>query len=146
MLTHTPYRRYYKQQGYKTIVMGASFRTISEIEELAGIDFLTISTGLLEDLKNSDKPVPQKLDVETAKKEQALPKVSYINDEPAFRWELLDESMAFDKLHEGIKKVGRCGVLPSPEAKWADFCARQCSPVRRRRCHCSWLYFSSVLL
>lgn len=85
--------------------MGASFRTISEIEELAGIDFLTISTGLLEELKNSDKPVQKKLDVETAKKEQALPKVSYINDEPAFRWELLDETMAFDKLHEGIKKV-----------------------------------------
>lgn len=97
--------RYYKQQGYKTIVMGASFRTISEIEELAGIDFLTISTGLLEDLKNGSQNVPKKLDVDAAKQEEAIPKVSFINDEPSFRWELLEEQMAFDKLHEGIKKV-----------------------------------------
>jgi transaldolase len=53
---------YYKQHGYKTIVMGASFRNVGEIKALAGIDFLTISPSLLEELKNSTEPVPKKLD------------------------------------------------------------------------------------
>jgi transaldolase len=53
---------YYKQHGYKTIVMGASFRNVGEIRALAGIDFLTISPKLLEELKNSTEPVPKKLD------------------------------------------------------------------------------------
>jgi len=95
---------YYKQHGYKTIVMGASFRNISEIEELCGIDFLTISPPLLEELKNSDKELTEKLSVEFAGKAQPMEKVSYVDDEPKFRWDLLEEQMAFDKLHEGIKK------------------------------------------
>ena len=53
---------YYKQHGYNTIVMGASFRNIGEIKALAGVDFLTISPSLLEQLKNSTDPVPKKLD------------------------------------------------------------------------------------
>lgn len=70
---------YYKQHGYKTIVMGASFRNVrpdfhmpeivldeacqtGEIKALAGVDFLTISPGLLEELKNDTSPVPKKLD------------------------------------------------------------------------------------
>lgn len=107
------HRRYYKQQGYNTIVMGASFRTLGEIQELAGIDFLTISTGLLDQLKNGSDKYEKKLDVATAKKEQALPKVSFINDEPSFRWSLLEDSMAFDKLHEGIKKFADDAVTVS---------------------------------
>ncbi|KAI6169946.1 transaldolase [Pisolithus thermaeus] len=55
---------YYKQHGYKTIVMGASFRSIGEIKALAGIDFLTISPALLEELRRSTDPVPKKLDAE----------------------------------------------------------------------------------
>jgi len=95
---------YYKQHGYKTIVMGASFRNVGEIKALAGVDFLTIAPALLEELKNSKEPVPKKLDAEKAKKEHAAAKVSYIDNEPEFRWELLQDQMAFDKLHEGIKK------------------------------------------
>ena len=53
---------YYKQHGYDTIVMGASFRNTGEIKALAGVDFLTISPSLLEELKNSNDPVPKKLD------------------------------------------------------------------------------------
>ena len=53
---------YYKQHGYNTIVMGASFRNVGEIKALAGVDFLTISPSLLEQLKNSTDPVPKKLD------------------------------------------------------------------------------------
>ena len=53
---------YYKKHGYKTIVMGASFRNTGEITELAGCDYLTISPNLLEDLFNSTAAVPKKLD------------------------------------------------------------------------------------
>jgi len=96
--------QYYKQHGYKTIVMGASFRNTSEIIELAGCDFLTISPGLLEELKNKDIKIDRKLSPENAKTEAAIPKVSYLNNEGDFKWALLQEQMAFDKLHEGIRK------------------------------------------
>lgn len=72
--------------------------------ELAGCDFLTISPALLDKLQKSDAKVEQHLSVEKAKKESALEKVSYIDNEPEFRWALLQDQMAFDKLHEGIYK------------------------------------------
>ncbi|KAG6880225.1 sedoheptulose-7-phosphate:D-glyceraldehyde-3- phosphate transaldolase [Termitomyces sp. T32_za158] len=100
---------YYKQHGYKTIVMGASFRNTGEIKSLAGVDFLTISPALLEELKNSTASVPKKLDAVQAAKADPIPKVSYINDEAEFRWALLQDQMAFDKLHEGIKKFAEDG-------------------------------------
>jgi len=100
---------YYKQHGYKTIVMGASFRNTGEIKSLAGVDFLTIAPALLEQLKNSTAPVPRKLDAQTAATANPMPKVSFIDNEPEFRWALLQESMAFDKLHEGIKKFAEDG-------------------------------------
>jgi transaldolase len=71
---------YYKKYGYKTIVMGASFRNVGEITELAGCDYLTISPNLLEDLYNSTDKVPQKLKSEEAATLD-IPKRSYINDE-----------------------------------------------------------------
>ncbi|XP_006456237.1 hypothetical protein AGABI2DRAFT_195442 [Agaricus bisporus var. bisporus H97] len=98
---------YYKQHGYKTIVMGASFRNVGEIKALAGVDFLTISPALLEELKNSTAPVPKKLD--STAKQVSIPKVSFVNNEAEFRWALLQEQMAFDKLHEGIKKFAEDG-------------------------------------
>jgi len=94
---------YYKKFGYKTIVMGASFRNVGEIKSLAGCDFLTIAPKLLEELKNSTDEVPKKLFAEHAANEN-LEKVSYLHNEPEFRWELLADKMAFDKLHEGIAK------------------------------------------
>jgi len=100
---------YYKQHKYNTIVMGASFRNVGEIKALAGVDFLTISPALLEELKNSTDPVPKKLDAATAAQAEPLPKVTYINNEPEFRWALLQDQMAFDKLHEGIKKFAEDG-------------------------------------
>jgi len=89
--------------------MGASFRNIDEIKELAGVDFLTIAPALLEQLKNSTAPVPKKLDSHTAAQAKDIPKVTYINDEAKFRWDLLEEEMAFDKLHEGIRKFAQDG-------------------------------------
>ncbi|KAH9965326.1 transaldolase [Russula dissimulans] len=101
---------YYKQHGYKTIVMGASFRNVGEIKALAGVDFLTISPTLLEELKKSDAPVPRKLSTEAAGQAEPIPKVSFVDNEPEFRWELLKDQMAFDKLHEGIKKFAEDSV------------------------------------
>jgi len=100
---------YYKQHGYNTIVMGASFRNVGEIKALAGVDFLTIAPTLLEELKNSSEPVPKRLDARVAAQADPLPKVSYVDNEPEFRWALLQDSMAFDKLHEGIKKFAEDG-------------------------------------
>lgn len=94
---------YYKKHGYKTIVMGASFRNVEEIECLAGVDYLTISPGLLEKLLNSNKPVPRRLTVEEAKKEGDA-KISYISDESKFRFDLNDDAMGTEKLSEGIRK------------------------------------------
>ncbi|KAJ7454828.1 hypothetical protein FB451DRAFT_1279514 [Mycena latifolia] len=100
---------YYKQHGYKTIVMGASFRNIGEIRALAGVDFLTIAPTLLEELKSSTEPVPQKLNAQAAVKADPIPKVTFVDNEPEFRWTLLQDQMAFDKLHEGIKKFAEDG-------------------------------------
>jgi len=100
---------YYKQHGYNTIVMGASFRNVGEIRALAGVDFLTISPALLEELRKSSDPVPKRLNAETAAQAEPIKKVSYVDKEPEFRWELLQDQMAFDKLHEGIKKFAEDG-------------------------------------
>ncbi|KAF8273496.1 hypothetical protein EI94DRAFT_1716051 [Lactarius quietus] len=100
---------YYKQYGYKTIVMGASFRNTGEVTSLAGVDFLTIAPALLEELKNSTNPVPRRLSPQAAVQADPISKVSYIDNEPEFRWALLQDQMAFDKLHEGIKKFAEDG-------------------------------------
>jgi len=95
---------YYKQHGYNTIVMGASFRNTSEIVELAGVDFLTIAPKLLDELKNSQTKLERKLSKENAQAAKPIEKHSYIDNESAFRWAQLEDAMGFDKLHEGIRK------------------------------------------
>ncbi|KAI9684806.1 MAG: sedoheptulose-7-phosphate:D-glyceraldehyde-3- phosphate transaldolase [Trizodia sp. TS-e1964] len=94
---------YYKKYNYSTIVMGASFRNIGEITELAGCDYLTISPNLLEELQNSNAPVPKKLDAAGAHSLD-IPRKSYINDEPLFRFDFNEDQMAVEKLREGISK------------------------------------------
>ncbi|KAL1943977.1 hypothetical protein VTO73DRAFT_3795 [Trametes versicolor] len=100
---------YYKQHNYKTIVMGASFRNTGEITALAGVDFLTISPNLLEELKNDTSAVPKKLDASAAVKGEQIPKVTYVDNEAEFRWALCEDEMANDKLHEGIRKFAQDG-------------------------------------
>ena len=91
---------YYKKYGYQTEVMGASFRNSGEILELAGCDLLTIGPKFLEELKQSDAPVEQKLDA--AKSAQMdIPKVDM--HEKLFRWELNEDAMATEKLADGIR-------------------------------------------
>lgn len=94
---------YYKKHDYKTVVMGASFRSIGEITELCGCDYLTISPNLLEELYNSKESVPKKLDAAAAKSKD-IPKKSYIKDESLFRFDFNEDQMAVEKLREGISK------------------------------------------
>lgn len=92
---------YYKKFDYKTVVMGASFRNVGQITELAGCDNLTISPKLLEELKSSKDPVEKKLTVEAAK---ALPMEKISLTEPEFRFQHNEDQMAVEKLSEGIRK------------------------------------------
>jgi transaldolase len=90
---------YYKPHGYQTVVMGASFRNIGEIEALAGCDRLTISPALLEELEADTAPLPRRLCAETASTEKE--KVS--PTEAEFRYDLNRNAMATEKLAEGIR-------------------------------------------
>ncbi|KAG0170798.1 Transaldolase [Apophysomyces sp. BC1034] len=100
---------YYKHYGYKTIVMGASFRTTGEIEELAGCDFLTISPALLADLAKSEKRLVRKLSPDQAQHTR-LDRASYFNNEKLFRWDMNQDPMATEKLSEGIRNFAADGV------------------------------------
>ena len=90
---------YYKQHGYKTIVMGASFRNAGEIEALAGCDYLTIGPNYLEELRNDSGELTQALsETDTG---EAQEKLSL--DEKAFRWMQNEDAMATEKLGQGIR-------------------------------------------
>jgi len=90
---------YFKKYGYKTEVMGASFRNIGEIEELAGCDLLTISPALLAQLNSTEGELPRKLDPEAAKSLE-IPKLN-LDHETFIKMHAADR-MATDKLAEGI--------------------------------------------
>jgi len=90
---------YYKQHGYSTYVMGASFRNIGEIEALAGCDKLTISPALLDELSKAEGHLPQKLQANSPHKVQE--KISH--SEAEFRWAMNQDAMASEKLAEGIR-------------------------------------------
>jgi transaldolase len=90
---------YYKKFGYQTEVMGASFRTTSQILELAGCDLLTISPDLLQKLQESTEKVERKLPTDEAA--GSIERIAI--DEPSFRYQLNDEAMATEKLAEGIR-------------------------------------------
>ena len=92
---------YYKKHGYRTQVMGASFRKTGQILALAGCDLLTIAPDLLQKLSAAQGPVERKLSPEKAKQAD-MPRVKL--DEAAFRWLHNEDAMASDKLAEGIRK------------------------------------------
>jgi transaldolase len=91
---------YYKHFDYKTQVMGASFRKVEQVLELAGSDLLTISPDLLEKLSSAQGEVTPRLTIEKAKAE-SIERVTL--DEKAFRWLHNEDAMASDKLSEGIR-------------------------------------------
>lgn len=90
---------YYKSNGYNTIVMGASFRNISEIQELAGCDRLTIAPALMQELEDNQDSLPVKLDSTAAKSPQGKLSLS----ESEFRWMMNEDAMATEKLAQGIR-------------------------------------------
>src|SRR6202011_619744 len=92
---------YYKKFGYKTEVMGASFRNTGQILELAGCDCLTISPELMKELSDSSEPVERKLAPEKANSAK-IDKLEL--DEKKFRWLLNENAMAMEKTSEGIRK------------------------------------------
>jgi len=92
---------YYKKHGYRTEVMGASFRNKGEILELAGCDLLTISPALLGELQAGTDPVVKKLDAAKAK---AMEIAKRHIDEKTFRYEVNDDQMATEKTADGIRK------------------------------------------
>jgi len=89
----------YKDRGFKTVVMGASFRNVGEIEELAGCDRLTIGPQFLEELQNDEGTLERKLSPENLGEYQDCP----IQGEADFRLQFNDNPMAVDKLAEGIR-------------------------------------------
>lgn len=91
---------YYRKFGYKTEVMGASFRNTSQITELAGCDLLTISPELLQKLAESDTPLARKL-IPAEAKNAEIDKLTL--DEKTFRSLLNEDAMATEKLAEGIR-------------------------------------------
>jgi transaldolase len=92
---------YYKRFDIPTEVMGASFRNVGQILELAGCDLLTISPELMKELSESTQPVARKLTVEKAKASD-IQKLEM--DEKKFRYLLNDDAMATEKTAEGIRK------------------------------------------
>nr|WP_298141845.1 transaldolase [uncultured Pseudomonas sp.] len=92
---------YYKANAYQTVVMGASFRNVGQIEQLAGCDRLTISPELLQQLADDAGPLERKLiPGKAAEPRQTL-------DESQFRWALNEDAMATEKLAEGIRQFAR---------------------------------------
>ena len=110
---------YFKKFGYKTVVMGASFRNIGEIQELAGCDLLTIAPKLLEELKDTQGDLPRKLDPKNA---QGLHIEKIPMDEASFEKMHAEDRMAHDKLKEGIE--GFTAALEKLEKLLADRLAK----------------------
>jgi transaldolase len=100
VLSVTQIYNYYKKFGYKTEVMGASFRNIGEITELAGCDLLTISPALLKELQSTTDDLPRKLDPAKAATAE-IEKISI--DKETFDRMHESDRMASEKLDEGIK-------------------------------------------
>ena len=90
--------RYFKEHGYPTTVMGASFRNKGEILALAGCDRLTIAPALMAELAAGEAPVPRKLAYDGPR----LPRPEPMT-EAAYRWQLNEDAMATEKLAEGIR-------------------------------------------
>lgn len=98
---------YYKKHGYRTQVMGASFRKVEQVLALAGCDLLTIAPELLQKLASAEAPVERNLTAEKAKTEGA-PRLAL--DEKAFRWMHNEDAMATEKLAEGIRRFAADAV------------------------------------
>jgi len=98
VISVTKIYNYFKEKGFKTEVMGASFRNVDEIKELAGCDLLTIAPKFLDELSKEEGILIKKLDDNTQYKSS----IDYKFDEKDFRLSMLEDQMASEKLSEGI--------------------------------------------
>lgn len=99
VISVTQIYKYYKEYGYKTVVMGASFRNVGEIIELAGCDRLTIAPALLKELQENSTTLVRKLDYKGEVKAKPQPLT-----EAEFYWQHNSDAMAVEKLADGIRK------------------------------------------
>ena len=99
VISVTKIYNYYKEYGYKTVVMGASFRHVGEITELAGCDRLTIAPALLKELQENTAPLVRKLEYKGEVKAKPQPLT-----EAEFYWQHNSDAMAVEKLADGIRK------------------------------------------
>lgn len=99
VISVTKIYNYYKQHGYQTVVMGASFRNVGEITELAGCDRLTIAPALLKELQENHTALVRKLEYTGEVKAKPQPLT-----ESEFYWQHNSDPMAVEKLAEGIRK------------------------------------------
>ena len=99
VISVTKIYNYYKEYGYKTVVMGASFRNVGEIIELAGCDRLTIAPALLKELQENTTPLVRKLEYKGEVKAKPQPLT-----EEEFYWQHNSDAMAVEKLADGIRK------------------------------------------
>ena len=99
VISVTKIYNYYKEYGYKTVVMGASFRNVGEIIELAGCDRLTIAPALLKELQENTTPLVRKLEYKGEVKAKPQPLT-----EAEFYWQHNSDAMAVEKLTDGIRK------------------------------------------
>ena len=99
VISVTKIYNYYKEYGYKTVVMGASFRNVGEIIELAGCDRLTIAPALIKELQENSTALVRKLDYKGEVKAKPQPLT-----EAEFYWQHNSDAMAVEKLAEGIRK------------------------------------------
>jgi len=104
VLSVTRIYQFYKKFGYKTIIMGASFRNIGEIEELAGCDRLTIGPNFLKELQNDHGKLTRKLSPDMPFPVD-MEKITM--DERSFRWQLNEDAMSTEKLAEGIRNFSK---------------------------------------
>ncbi|MDN3211770.1 transaldolase [Haemophilus sp. SZY H57] len=100
VISVTKIYNYYKEYGYKTVVMGASFRNVGEIIELAGCDRLTIAPALLKELQENSTALVRKLEYKGEVKAKPQP----LTTEAEFYWQHNSDAMAVEKLAEGIRK------------------------------------------
>ena len=101
VISVTQIYNYYKKYGFNTIVMGASFRNIEEIQQLAGCDRLTIAPALLDELIAKNDTMEMKLDATTSALMKDITKIDIT--EQTFRWNMNENPMATEKLAEGIR-------------------------------------------
>jgi transaldolase len=117
---------YYKANGYKTVVMGASFRNLSQIEQLAGCDRLTISPDLIDKLAADTGKLERKLAPGHAGEARSL-------NEAQFRWLSNEDAMATEKLAEGIRQFAR------DQEKLERCCRPSCDLVQARKRANRWV-------